>query len=749
MVSHANLVGEPVGHRERVRHRRRRRDLQLAAAVPRHGPDRHHPASPVRRDARRAAAARSSSCVTRCAGRSRSPRSARPVPAARTSPTGCSTERYDAARLSAVDLSRWRIAFNGAEPVEAATMAALHRALCGPHGFASAAPGSRATASPRRRCSSAGAGAGYRTAESTARRSCRPAPRPPTRRSSSAATTASPCPAARSARSRAEPRCRTGLLGQPGRGRRLPRHRSRPRREFLRTGDLGALVDGELHVTGRVKDLIIVGGRNHHPHDVEDAATDRPRSVVRRRVPGGRRRGARRWSGQHRGPTPCRGLATLVRRAVSVPATGSSWPRSCSSRPNAVPRTSSGKIRRAETRRRYEPASSRPSATPAAPPASGTDVRALLADRIGFALTDDDFRPTAGRAGPGLAEARGAQGRRRAGAPGRGIPAELFFGDGPLDDVLAAAGIATPADPPPLPDDTRRHGQPAAAAVPRPAPPRRPLEHPVDRTAPGPPLHRQGPRRDHDRRRRASGAAHHDARRPPAVHDEPGSTGTSWTSLTRPPPPTESRSSPTSPGNRSTSPTARSSGAAVVLTPASTTLLLACHHAVADYVSLRIVLADVVAQLLGDKDFTLTDGTRRRPALAWTAEQARLLATPEARRGSPRSPTGGAPPATRCCSPRTGTARRRNPAAVVDFAVDADRTDRLYARSAALGTTAFVTRRRRLSARTAPGHRQPRRHHRHHPSRPHRHPLRRHRRLPRQPRAAAGPTSPVRPICDA
>lgn len=42
-------------------------------------------------------------------------------------------------------------------------------------------------------------------------------------------------------------------------------------RRWLRTGDLGALLDGELYVTGRRKELIIVRGRNIHPHDVESA----------------------------------------------------------------------------------------------------------------------------------------------------------------------------------------------------------------------------------------------------------------------------------------------------------------------------------------------------------------------------------------------------------------------------------------------------------------------------------------------
>jgi len=41
---------------------------------------------------------------------------------------------------------------------------------------------------------------------------------------------------------------------------------------FLRTGDLGFVHAGELFVTGRSRELIIVRGRNVHPQDVEDAA---------------------------------------------------------------------------------------------------------------------------------------------------------------------------------------------------------------------------------------------------------------------------------------------------------------------------------------------------------------------------------------------------------------------------------------------------------------------------------------------
>jgi acyl transferase domain-containing protein/acyl-CoA synthetase (AMP-forming)/AMP-acid ligase II/NADPH:quinone reductase-like Zn-dependent oxidoreductase/short-subunit dehydrogenase/acyl carrier protein len=43
-------------------------------------------------------------------------------------------------------------------------------------------------------------------------------------------------------------------------------------RGYLRTGDLGAFVQGELVITGRHKDLVLLRGKNVHPSDVEDAA---------------------------------------------------------------------------------------------------------------------------------------------------------------------------------------------------------------------------------------------------------------------------------------------------------------------------------------------------------------------------------------------------------------------------------------------------------------------------------------------
>ena len=43
---------------------------------------------------------------------------------------------------------------------------------------------------------------------------------------------------------------------------------------YVKTGDYGFLHRKELFVTGRVKDLIIIRGRNHYPHDIERTLED-------------------------------------------------------------------------------------------------------------------------------------------------------------------------------------------------------------------------------------------------------------------------------------------------------------------------------------------------------------------------------------------------------------------------------------------------------------------------------------------
>jgi acyl-CoA synthetase (AMP-forming)/AMP-acid ligase II len=49
---------------------------------------------------------------------------------------------------------------------------------------------------------------------------------------------------------------------------------------YLRTGDSGALIDGELYVAGRLKDVIIVRGANHYPQDIE-ATVERLHPAIR------------------------------------------------------------------------------------------------------------------------------------------------------------------------------------------------------------------------------------------------------------------------------------------------------------------------------------------------------------------------------------------------------------------------------------------------------------------------------------
>jgi acyl-CoA synthetase (AMP-forming)/AMP-acid ligase II len=66
-----------------------------------------------------------------------------------------------------------------------------------------------------------------------------------------------------------------GYYGRPAETQRTFRARiAGGGTEFLRTGDLGFVLAGELYVTGRLKDLIVVHGRNVYPQDLEDCVRD-------------------------------------------------------------------------------------------------------------------------------------------------------------------------------------------------------------------------------------------------------------------------------------------------------------------------------------------------------------------------------------------------------------------------------------------------------------------------------------------
>ncbi|MDQ7804457.1 fatty acyl-AMP ligase [Amycolatopsis sp. A133] len=134
-----------------------------------------------------------------------------------------------------------------------------------------------------------------------------------------------------------------------------------PEGPWLRTGDLGVRLDGELYIAGRIKDLIIVDGRNHYPQDVEATAASadpaiRPGSVAAFAVAGNDTE-AVVVVAEHRAHADLteaaeRALAAAIRRLVSA-AHGLALRDVLLVPPGRVPRTSSGKIARGACRDRY------------------------------------------------------------------------------------------------------------------------------------------------------------------------------------------------------------------------------------------------------------------------------------------------------------------------------------------------------------------------------------------------------------
>jgi acyl-CoA synthetase (AMP-forming)/AMP-acid ligase II len=143
-----------------------------------------------------------------------------------------------------------------------------------------------------------------------------------------------------------------GELSEPG---------DLPAGPWMKTGDYGVVHEGELYVTGRIKDLIIVDGRNHYPQDIE-VTTQEAHAAIRpdhvaafaltgeeterlvivaernRRVPLGR--------------LDIDEVEAAVRGAVNIEHEMSVH-EFVLVEPGGVSRTSSGKIARAATRKRY------------------------------------------------------------------------------------------------------------------------------------------------------------------------------------------------------------------------------------------------------------------------------------------------------------------------------------------------------------------------------------------------------------
>lgn len=127
---------------------------------------------------------------------------------------------------------------------------------------------------------------------------------------------------------------------------------------YLRTGDLGFVADGELFISGRIKDLIIIRGENIYPNDVESAArvclqSYAIRAVCAFSIPVGASEEiavafeAKDWVSGAEGEASFNRLRTDIGKAIGYPPA-----LIVVVRPGAIPKTTSGKIRRLECRER-------------------------------------------------------------------------------------------------------------------------------------------------------------------------------------------------------------------------------------------------------------------------------------------------------------------------------------------------------------------------------------------------------------
>jgi acyl-CoA synthetase (AMP-forming)/AMP-acid ligase II len=199
--------------------------------------------------------------------------------------------RISPSQRAHLDLRSWRVAFNGAEPVRPETMDrfAAAFATCGfdptafhpVYGLAEAtlfAAGGRSgspsgtfvAGRPGGRRGRAGAGDAGEEETSDVVSCGRPAP-------GQEIAIVDPESAMRCAPGRigevwlSGPNVAKGYWNKPEETERTFQARLSDTGEgpFVRTGDLGFLRDGELFVTGRLKDLIIIRGQNYYPHDIE------------------------------------------------------------------------------------------------------------------------------------------------------------------------------------------------------------------------------------------------------------------------------------------------------------------------------------------------------------------------------------------------------------------------------------------------------------------------------------------------
>jgi 1-acyl-sn-glycerol-3-phosphate acyltransferase len=286
-------------------------------------------------------------------------------------------KRIDDAALEGIDLSRWRMAFNGAEAVSAETLerfaarfagCGLRRAALAPvYGLAESSVGllfpppgrgpvvdrvQREPLAREHRALPAAADDGHALAVVACGR---PLPGHRVR-----IVDADGREAGERVEGRLEfqgPSATRGYWRNPEQTARLFDG------DWLDSGDRAYLADGEVYVTGRVKDIVIRGGRNLYPQEIEDAVSA---------VDGVRKGGVAAFGS----PDPERGTERLVVLAEAVPAQGTGASAEARLRdaiqravvavigepanlivlapPHTVLKTSSGKVRRSACRELFE-----------------------------------------------------------------------------------------------------------------------------------------------------------------------------------------------------------------------------------------------------------------------------------------------------------------------------------------------------------------------------------------------------------
>lgn len=133
---------------------------------------------------------------------------------------------------------------------------------------------------------------------------------------------------------------------------------SQEKDSFLRTGDLGFMHEGELYITGRLKNVIIIKGKNHYSHDIERTVEKAHPSIW----PGGCAVVSIENSGserviiiaeiQHKLVKHTQEVIKAIRRAVSEHHELPVYDISLTF-PGSIPRTTSGKIRHFLCKKNY------------------------------------------------------------------------------------------------------------------------------------------------------------------------------------------------------------------------------------------------------------------------------------------------------------------------------------------------------------------------------------------------------------